>query len=128
MNDWFFDKNTVTKIDDKAKKAIADIDGCSLNSRYKIISKFNGAVLDIDKLSTGCKTALNIMYYPEQVFSVNECGDNAISYIYQLKEGNVYSSYPIIPFINIEVRCVDDSGQRIIKDYGELKDWWEYED
>ena len=37
-------------------------------SKYKICSRFNGVTLDIDKLSTSCKTVLNVLYYPDKVF------------------------------------------------------------
>lgn len=74
LNDLYFVQNTVSKIDERADKIIECIDGARLVSKYKISSGFNDVVLDIDKLSSGCKTVLNVFYYPEKVFCLKECG------------------------------------------------------
>ena len=58
----------------------------------------DGTTLNIDKLSTGCKTALNIMYNPDKIFDIRECGDNALDVIYALPDGNVVCDYPLISF------------------------------
>ena len=63
LNDLFFNKNTVMKIDEKAKEIINKIDGAQLIGKYKIRSKFDDFTLDIDKLSTGCKTVLNVFIF-----------------------------------------------------------------
>ena len=40
--------------------------------------KFNDIVPDVDKLSAGCKTVLNVLYNPDKVFCLKECGNNAL--------------------------------------------------
>ena len=82
LNDVFFNQNTVLRIDDKADAIVEDIDGSKLLGKYKITSKFNGVTLDIDCLSTGCKTVLNVLYFPDKVFCMKECGDNALEVLY----------------------------------------------
>ena len=59
------------------------------------------------------------------VFSIKECGDNAIDVIYDLQEGRIYSEYPVISFDMSSVRAVDDNGEHIFESYEELKEWWE---
>lgn len=41
-------------------------------------------------LSTGCKTALNVLYHPDVCFSLIECGSNAVGAICSLRCGNVF--------------------------------------
>lgn len=128
LNDLFF--NTVTSSNlnvESAKKIILEIDGSELVGKFQIRSKFNGEVLNIDKLSTGCKTALNIYFNPEKVFSIKECGDNALEIIYGLKNGMVFSEYPIIPF-DFDMVAVSSKGEvKEIAEYTRLKEWWENE-
>ena len=65
LNDLFFNQNTVLLIDERAEKIIETIDSAKLLSKYKISSRFNDVALDIDRLSAGCKTVLNVLYYPD---------------------------------------------------------------
>lgn len=128
LNDIYFNQNTARKLDDRAKKIIEIIDQAELISKYKIRSKFNDIVLDIDKLSAGCKTVLNVLYNPDKVFCLKECGDNALEVLYSLETGNVYSDYALIPFEMEAVSVQTHSGKKEIYDYEELKEWWSYEE
>ena len=128
LNDVFFNQNTVSKLDERASDIIKRIDDSKLIGKYKIESKFNGVTLDIDCLSTGCKTVLNVLYFPEKVFCLKECGDNALEVLYSLEAGTVYSDYAIIPFDMDKVKVSDKNGTRIISDYEELKEWWNNEE
>jgi len=78
LNDIYFNQNTARKLDDRAQKVIEIIDEAKLISKYKICSKFNDIVPDVDKLSAGCKTVLNVLYNPDKVFCLKECGNNAL--------------------------------------------------
>lgn len=127
LNDIFFNKQTVLKLDGQAEKIIEQIDGAKMITKYKIASRFNGVTLDIDCLSTGCKTVLNVLYFPDKVFCLKECGENALELLYRLEDGYVYSDYAIIPFELEQVRAISDKKSRIIEDYEELKEWWEDE-
>jgi spore cortex formation protein SpoVR/YcgB (stage V sporulation) len=77
LNDVFFNKNTVArlddhakeivekiddhakeiveKLDDHAKEIVEKLDDAKLAGKYKIKSKFNGVRLDVNCLSTGCR-------------------------------------------------------------------------
>ena len=128
LNDIFFNRHTVEKLDDTAAKIIKTIDDSEMLSKYTIKSKFNGTALNIDRLSTGCKTALNIIYNPDKVFDICECGDNALDVIYSLPQGNVYCSYPFISFDMKKVNVCDKNGIHETDSYEELKEWWTNED
>ncbi len=128
LNDIFFNQTTVSRLDTKAAEIISRIDQSVMLSPYTIQSRFDGMTLNIDKLSTGCKTTLNILYNPEKVFDIRECGDNALDVIYALPEGNVYCDYPLISFDMTSVRVYKKDGFQEIKSYEELKEWWHNED
>ena len=127
LNYVFFNQNTAAKLDNYAKEMIKQIDEAELLSKYKIESKFNGTTLDVDCLSTGCKTVLNVLYFPDKVFCLKECGDNALDVLYSLDSGSVYSDYAVISFDMDAVKVSDSQGVRIIDDYEELREWWENE-
>lgn len=82
LNDIYFNQNTSHRIDERAETFIEAIDGAKLIGKYKICSKFNGAVLDVDRLSSSCKTVLNVLYNPDKVFCMKECGYNALEVLY----------------------------------------------
>ena len=128
LNDMFFNQNTASKIDDKANAIVEKIDGSKLIGKYKMESKFNGVTLDVDCLSTGCKTVLNVFYLPNKVFCLKECGDNSLEVLYGLESGAVYSDYAIIPFDMNGVKVFDEKGIKVISDYEELKRWWNNEE
>lgn len=112
LNDIFFNQNTAGKLDRRAAQFIENIDGSKLLSKYKIRSRFDDIALNIDQLSTGCKTVLNVFYYPDKVFCLKECGNNALEAIYGLEKAEVQAS----------------GRKRVIDDYEKLKEWWENEE
>ena len=127
-NDLFFNQNTGSVVDERAAGVIEQIDHSKLLGKYRISSRFTEAVLDIDRLSAGWKTILNVLYYPDKVFCLKECGSNALELLYSLEHGNVYSDYPMIPFEMKAVIAVTKEGERKINDYEELKEWWHHEE
>lgn len=128
LNDIYFNQNTAAKLDDKAEKIVQIIDEAKLISKFKIRSRFDDAILDIDKLSVGCKTVLNVVYNPDKVFCLKECGNNALEVLYSLVSGNVYSDYALIPFEMEAVNVQTSLEQKEISDYEELKEWWDNEE
>ena len=66
LNDVYFNKYTSDMLDEKAADIIKKIDCSEMLDKYTIRSRFNGNVLNIDKLSTGCKTVLNIFDKPRE--------------------------------------------------------------
>ena len=127
LNDLFFNQNTSVLIDKRAEKFIETIDDAKLIGKYKILSRFDDVAIDIDRLSSGCKTVLNVLYYPDKVFCLKECGNNALEILYHLEKGYVYSEYALIPFTMDSVMVQTKSMKKIISDYEELKEWWEDE-
>lgn len=127
LNDLFFNQNTTSQLDGQANPIIEAIDGSTLLGRYKICSRFDGVALGVDQLSTGCKTVLNVLYYPDKVFCLKECGNNALEILYGLEKGNVYSDYALIPFNMEKAIAYSKGSNREIADYEELKEWWEDE-
>ncbi len=124
INDVFFNKYTVEYLDDRARDVIKIIDKSEMVDKYYFESRFDGGRLNIDKLSTGCKTALNIMYNPDKIFDISECGENALDVIYGLEDGMVYCEYPMIAFNMQKVKVADDNGEYVITDYDKLRKWW----
>ena len=127
INDQYFNKYTVELLDGRAADIIEKIDSSRMIDKFFIESRFDGTKLNIDKLSTGCKTALNILYNPDKIFDISECGENALEIIYAFEQGNVYCEYPMIAFNMTEVKAVDADGDHLITDYEELKEWWKNE-
>ena len=125
LNDLFFNMNTAFLLDDRAKVIIRDVDSSAMISRYKIRSRFNGDVLNTDKLSTSCKTVLNVMYYPDKVFCLKGCGEEAVEILFAFENGAVYSDYAMIPFDFDKVEVCSGGRIAVIDDYEELKTWWE---
>lgn len=128
LNDVFFNQNTASVLDERAEKIIEDIDGSEQVGKYKIRSRFDDIILDIDKLSAGCKTVLNILYNPDKVFCLKECGNNALEVVYGLDYGNVYSDYAMLPFDMESVNVRTASENKVVSDYEELKEWWSNEE
>ena len=128
LNDLFFNQNTTTMIDKQAEKIIETIDDVKLIGKYKIKSRFDDIAIDIDRLSTGCKTALNVLYYPDKVFCLKECGNNALEVLYGFENGYVCSEYALIPFNMTSVIIQTKTDKKVISDYEELKEWWDNEE
>ncbi len=124
LNDIFFNKYTSEKLDEKAIDIIFKIDQSEMVDKFTIRSRFDGGILNIDKLSTGCKTVLNIMYNKDKIFDIRECGENALDVIYSLDNGNITCDYPLISFEMKKVKAVGKKGTIDINSYDELKEWW----
>ncbi len=124
LNDLYFNQNTAAMLDEKAAVVIKKVDQSEMVSKYAIKSRFDGMLLNIDKLSTGCKTVLNVMYNPHKVFDICECGDNALDEIYALNQGRICCEYPLISFDMKSVNAVTKDGMQVIDSYEALKEWW----
>lgn len=70
---------------------------------------------------------LNVLYSPDKVFCLKECGNNALEVLYSLEGGYVYSEYALIPFDMDSVVVQTKTGKTVISDYEELKEWWDDE-
>ncbi len=95
LNDVWF-QNHIKEIKyGKTEKAIVEyIDNVKYAKDGKFKSKFiKDTLIDSLELSTGCKTALNIFTFPEKVFNLAECGNNALQLIMHMKKGKAYIDY-----------------------------------
>ncbi len=127
LNDVYFNEITFDLLDSRAKGIIQEIDSSELVGKYKIKSRFGDDILNIDKLSSGCKTVLNVLYSPDKVFWIMECGENALEVLFRLEAGCVYCETPMIPFEFPPVNACSKKEKQIISDYEELKAWWQNE-
>lgn len=98
-NDGWFNMHIGTACNsDEAVKVVKDIDEvdiCDSDRKYFESPFKAGALVRIDELSTGCKTALNVLNFPDKCFCMNECGNNAIDKILTFNDGAVYiNRYP----------------------------------
>lgn len=91
LNDLWFDVNVNSMVFDAFSKGlIKAVDNVDYVSKFKIKSKYNDCVYSIKQLSTGCKTLLNIYMFKDEIFTLSECGANAIDKLFEITMGNVY--------------------------------------
>ena len=123
-NDAYFNANTVLTGTDDEARILMNVD----NAVYNTPESFIGRDKDIgalyrEYLSTGCKTALNILTHKNKCFSVVECGQNAKEEILLLKEGNVLWAWG--DYIDL-----DDDTECCIYSYGreftKIGEWFDY--
>ena len=124
FNDAYFNKYyTDYKIDETAKNIIKSIDDVEYTGNYRFKSKFEpNADIKLDELSTGCKTALNVYFNQDKIFTVAECGTNAIKEILNLPQGNIYFSfYTTIPDFTNSLKVVYDNNIEEVTDKYDLR-------
>ena len=112
-NDRYF-KGMELHNDEVTKKILKEIDNAYYYSSRAFIDrgKSPGAI-DIDQLSTGCKTLLNIVYNPETCFSLIECGHNALeAALTILSQGIALWEYPSFIVTNIKECNVEIDGRK----------------
>lgn len=87
-NDDYFDVNTLLDASDNF--ILQSIDCAVYNSENTFIGRDESlGALYRENLSSGCKTALNVVHNTDKCFSTIECGNNASDVILQLQEGQV---------------------------------------
>ena len=122
-NDAFFDLSIENrKIDEAGKKIIKRIDDVEYAGNNSFYSKFEKNIeVSITELSTGCKTALNIYYYPDVIFYIGSCGKNAKRVILSYPEGNIFINNYFIPedFSNA-IRVFYNGMDAVVKNNKEL--------
>jgi hypothetical protein len=122
FNESFFLVNTIAEpITDEDVMVMAKIDGAvfvEAEGKRTEVLKTPYGYTGKEKLSTGCKTALNILHHKEKVFDCCECGPNVqklLSTYFYKKEIDVdvvYSGYCFHIGEGSEVRF---NGGKIIK-------------
>jgi len=109
-NDIFFD-GTELKGTDMVRCILKEIDKAEYASEDTFIGR-DRTLGKINKqhLSTGCKTLLNVVQNPDKCFDVIECGQNVLSLLHYIKEGNILWKNPILHFVG-DAECdieIDD--------------------
>lgn len=93
LNDVFFNNNVLLRDTPDIRNIIEKIDKGSYYSDKSFIDRAGG-LLPISYLSTGSKTAINILSFPDICFDIVECNYNVIPTILKFKEGCIYFDYP----------------------------------
>ena len=80
------------------------IDGAKEIKGWNIKSAITDTYTDMLHLSTGCKTALNCLCYPDKIFNVMECGENALIEILRLPKAKIYfrDIVPLLLFVDVK--------------------------
>ena len=130
-NDHFFEFNV--SIDDLdnlqgVKEVIYKIDQSVYIGNGKVISKFSKNIQgyvetqNISVLSTGCKTLLNVLLFPENVFNTIECGYNAVEEILKLDNGNIYLPIKSVYTMEKSVGVIKNGIEYIVNN---VDDFWD---
>lgn len=104
-NDLFFEE--VNLVDNEiTKKILMDIDKATYNSPLTFIGRDSSlGALNKSNLSTGSKTLLNIVSNKDKCFDVAECGQNALSLIPYIKNGNILWKVPVLHYLGDCEQC-----------------------
>lgn len=97
-NDTWFDKYYQDiEFNSSINKVIELIDGVKYIGNYRFSSKYErDTAVSVKELSTGCKTAINVASF-NKIFSVAECGDNALQVIFTFKRGSIHLPFFVLP-------------------------------
>lgn len=129
FNDIYFDLNnfnyTLDGNNTILKECIKHIDECKYVEKTKrFIGKFTGET-SLTNLSTGCKTAINVLYNTDKIVNVSECGTNALNFLMS-HDGLVMSTNGWVEIENFKdkltIRYKDKD--YIINNEFEYLDWW----
>ncbi len=123
-NDLFFEAENRLEDIIKHKKEVSEIiwhiDGSKYTDNNKIISKFDQTSIGLDCLSTGCKTAINVLLNPDKVFSTIGCGYNAVDEILTLDDGQIYLAMDCITDIPKPVIIIKDHTEYVVNNFDEF--------
>jgi len=124
-NDAWFDKYAdEIQFSDTIIKIIEMIDKVRYIGNQRVISKFmENVAISVKELSTGCKTVINVASFPNTIFTAAECGGNALQVLFNLKRGNVYLPFFVIPEkFNNEIKVIYNGESVIVHNNIELED------
>jgi len=126
FNDVYFDRY-MRQIDfnsNNIKNIIKAIDDVEYIGDCRVKSKFESNIaISVRELSTGCKTAINVISFPQEIFTVVECGDNALQVIFNYRRGKIFMPMFSIPreFKN-EIKVYTIHGEQIINNNKQLEE------
>lgn len=122
-NDLFFDAKTLIKNTDLVSDILSTIDMACYNSELTFIGRTEElGALNKSMLSTGTKTLLNIIAYPDRCFNVVECGQNVLSFIPKIHQGIILWRYPFVAYYG-DKECDIVCHGRTFNDFYEFLDF-----
>lgn len=102
---WFGANKDRIKVDDNIKKLMSLIDGSTYVRDTTMVTRY-GEYIDMDYLSTGCKTAINAYANPNKIVDCIESGGNAILQMFRLKNGNLLVEIPPFSFEDYSIDAI----------------------
>lgn len=125
MNDQFFNLYTANKnFTEEVRNIIWDIDRANLTEDNHIETKYGIGLLR--NLSSGCKSYLNVIFNPDKIVSVMECGANVLDMLFLLDNIRIYMSHPERFRINDDVQICFNDGEIVTGRHG-YEEWWSQE-
>lgn len=125
QNDWYFNLYTSNEeFTEKEKRIIQQIDNAKLTDDNHIQTKYGLGT--IRNLSSGCKTILNVLKYPEKVVNADECGKNVLDMLFEIDNINIYMSRPERIDISADKKMCFNDKDIVIGRTGYEK-WWSQE-
>ena len=127
QNDLYFNLNTSNeKMSQSEIDLIQQIDEAKLTPDKHIETKYGLGT--IRNLSSGCKTLLNIVKYPDKVVNVEECGPNVLRIIFTMDNIKIYMSRPTLFFFFFDAKMRFNDSDIVTGSRG-YNAWWsrEYE-
>lgn len=126
QNDVYFNRHAQEiQFNNKNIKAVMKlVDAAEYVGNYRMQSWLvPGVAVSVRELSTGCKTALNVASFSHEIFSVDECGNNALQVIYKYKRGNIaLASFMLpLPFEN-QINVITNLGSTIVNNNEQLEE------
>lgn len=123
-NDLFFNTRTCNEKMTSVDTAVMQkIDHAVLKADNRIETPYGLGY--ITNLSTGCKTVINILKYPDIIFSVDECGANAIELLFRMRDVKFFMSYPIYVHFRDDT-IIRFNNTNVTKGEDEYYSWWQH--
>lgn len=96
-NDNFFNQHSIqdTPLN---REILQKIDKATYKSKLEVINR-GAKSISREHLSTGCKTLLNIANNPDKCFNMAECGQNVLSLLPLITNGNILWEYPVLHYL-----------------------------
>lgn len=96
-NDLFFNARTLLSDTALVADILSTVDKAKYNSDLTFIGRTKElGALNKSMLSTGTKTLLNIIAYPDRCFNVVECGINALQFLPKITDGHILWELPVV--------------------------------
>lgn len=128
-DDWFDTHVDTMKQYGGLSKLVKQVDQVDVKDGF-IVPKFgvkgSTGLLDLKYLSTGCKTVLNVAAFQDMIFTLSECGDNALDTLIMLDNGKVFApNFLMFGAFDKEVKVTDETHSTTVQNSRELHSLFE---